>query len=494
MNSPSDSEDNTTVVDTEALGDQIAQLAAHLEAAHYRLLRLIHQFDQAEGWVRCGARSCADWLSWRIGVGLNAAREKVRVARALAQLPLCSQALERGEVSFSKLRAITRVATAENEDVLLTYARHGTAAQVEKIVRRYRSVLRAQDLEADNDRHEARYLRSWTDEHGMLVIEGRLPPELAAPVLKALSLAQTQLSAASEPTGDGAESESDLQGDVTAVTSTSGGLHKAPSLRGVNPLRFTPETSEPTPTAAQRQADALCLVAQSALDHDMRCGSGGDRTQVVLHIDAEALTEPASGQDPLRCGPDAASALAAPEARSRAASLAAGPVGQCRFEQGDGGDIPAAAARRLSCDASVVTMQHGTDGSVLSVGRKTRTIPPAIRRALLARDERRCRFPGCNHQNFLHGHHIRHWAAGGKTKLDNLVLCCSFHHRLLHEGGFSVTAADDGTLTFRDPRGCLLPDAPVAPTVHANPSTALVATNRKQRPTESRACRLLTAR
>lgn len=431
MNRSNDSK-NTRIDDIDALGDQIAELAAQIEAANYQLLCLIQKFDQQEGWARCGMRSCAHWLSWRIGVGLNAARERVRVARALAELPLCSEAMQRGEVSFSKLRAITRVATCENEDKLLTYAQHGTATQVEKIVRRYRGVLRAQDPAAAEKSEQGRYLKSWTDDHGMLVIEGRLPPELAAPVLKALELAQAHLSAkgVKRPTGSTESSDDDCS-DVTAVTSSE-------------------------PTMAQRRADALALVAQSALDHQMRCGSGGDRTQVVLHVDAEALAQ----------------------AASRSGSKADGP-GQCCFE-GEGGDVSAKAARRLSCDASLVTLQHKKDGSVLDVGRKTRTIPPAIRRALLARDDHHCRFPGCTHDRFLQGHHLRHWADGGETKLQNLLLACSHHHKLLHEGGFCVTADDDGRLTFFDPHGRRLPAVPSPPPLSDDPTASLVSRNRKR--------------
>ena len=199
------------VDELEALGDEIATLAAHLEAAHYRLLVLLREFDEREGWAPLGARSCAHWLSFRIGIGLNAARERVRVARALAKLPQVSRALEGGELSFAKVRALTRVATPENEAGLLTFARHGTASQLEKIVRRYRGVLEAEAQETERGRQEARYLQTWTDEQGMLHLEGKLPSEEGALVQKALELAMAALQrAASTEAGSSGQ-------DVTAV-------------------------------------------------------------------------------------------------------------------------------------------------------------------------------------------------------------------------------------------------------------------------------------
>jgi hypothetical protein len=109
----------------------------------------------------------------------------------------------------------------------------------------------------------------------------------------------------------------------------------------------------------------------------------------------------------------------------------------------------------------VPVIDSGTD-SVLDVGRQSRAIPTAIRRALWVRDGG-CRFPGCANQRFVHGHHIHHWAHGGETALQNLALVCSFHHGLLHEGGFNVRRRpEDGELEWLDPRGLRIPDVPEA--------------------------------
>jgi hypothetical protein len=127
------------IAQLERLGDEIAELSAHLEAATARLLDLIREFDARGGWNN-GFRTCAEWLSWRVGLDPGAAREKVRVARALGGLPLLAGALARGELSYAKVRALTRVATAETEARLLTVGRSGTAAHVEQIVRAWRRV------------------------------------------------------------------------------------------------------------------------------------------------------------------------------------------------------------------------------------------------------------------------------------------------------------------------------------------------------------------
>ena len=120
--------------DLERLGDEIAELAAHIHAATYRLLVLIRKFDQREGWD-ASFKTCAHWLSWRTGIAMGPARERVRVAHALGHLPGLSSRMRSGELSYSKARALTRVATPENEEELMEFARCGTASHVEKLVR-----------------------------------------------------------------------------------------------------------------------------------------------------------------------------------------------------------------------------------------------------------------------------------------------------------------------------------------------------------------------
>ena len=218
----------------------------------------------------------------------------------------------------------------------------------------------------------------------MLLVRGRLSPEVGAVVQRALEAATDRLYHESE--------------DKTEVS------------------------------ASQRRADALGLVAESALAADLDRGTTGDRYQVVVHVDEDGMRD------------DAAS-------------------GQSALE--DGIHIPLQTSRRLACDASRVVMHHGPNGTVLDVGRKTRTIPPAIRRALAARDHR-CRFPGCSCRH-CDAHHVRHWASGGATRLDNLVLLCRRHHRAVHEDGFRVELRADDDARFFRPDGQPFPEAPPAP-------------------------------
>ena len=346
--------------ETARLGDAIAELAARIQAATYELLVMVREFDEREGWGS-GFQSCAHWLNWRTGLAMGAAREKVRVARALADLPRLSAAMHRGALSYSKVRALTRVATPETEVRLLDFARCATAAHVERLVRAWRRVDRVDAAADERRRHASRHLETWGDEDGMLVVRGRLSPEVGAVVQRALEAAADRLYHESE--------------DKTEVS------------------------------AGQRRADALGLLAESALTADLDRGATGDRYQVVVHVD-EGILKDDTG------------------------------TGQSVLEDADGLHVPAETARRMACDASTVVMCHARDGTALDVGRKTRTISPAIRRALTARD-RRCRFPGCSYRH-CDAHHVRHWAAGGATRLDNLVLLCRRHHRSVHEEGFKI--------------------------------------------------------
>jgi hypothetical protein len=368
----------------ERLGDEIAELSAHLDAATARLLELIREFDAREGWGN-GFRSCAHWLAWRVGLELGAARERVRVARALPTLPQMAAALARGELSYAKVRALTRVATPETEERLLKFGRAGTAAHVERLVRGWRRVDRNAENRETVRRHRNRALYVYQDDDGMVVIRGRLTPETGAVVIQALKAARERM------------------------------YHRA---------RVNDPEGDP-PTVGQQQADALGLIAETALHHDLDPGAPGERYQVVVHVDEPALADPDQ-------------------------------PGQSVLE--DGTHVSAETSRRLACDASRVVMRHGLDGTVIEVGARTRTISPALRRALQHRD-RGCRFPGCGLQ-FTDGHHIRHWANGGPTTLSNLVLLCRRHHRAVHEQGFTLEREPGGELRFRRPDGRLLPDVP----------------------------------
>jgi len=207
-------------------------------------------------------------------------------------------------------------------------------------------------------------------------------------------------------------------------------------------------SAETPPSMAQRQADALALLAETALHHrseqGLDPGVPGERYQVVVHVDAPALAEPAQ---PGQSDQSGQSVL-------------------------DGGTrVSAETSRRLACDASRVVMRHDEAGRVVEIGARTRTIPPALRRALHARD-RGCRFPGCG-VAYGQGHHLRHWAHGGPTTLSNLALLCRRHHRAVHEEGFQVARGPDGALRFTRSDGRPLPDVPAPSKVPADPVEVL---------------------
>ena len=190
--------EDLTPEEVEALSDRIAELAAHITAATYRLLVLIRRYDDSRGWHHAGFTSCARWLSWRIGVSPGAARERVRVARSLADLPALSEALRRGELSYSVARALTRVATPETEEELVDVALHSTAAQMERLVSAWRATDRAVEArrgrQQERERHRSRELSVVEDaSDGSYVIRGRVDPEVGAAFCRALEAAADQL-------------------------------------------------------------------------------------------------------------------------------------------------------------------------------------------------------------------------------------------------------------------------------------------------------------
>ena len=624
--------------DLNSLGDQIAELSARIDAATYELLCQLLEFDRRYGWE--GWRSCAHWLNWRTGLDLGAAREKLRVAVALADLNHIAAAMARGQVSYSKVRALTRVATPATEAPLLALALRATASHVERLVRAWRQADRDAHPDAEQMLLASRMLSMQVDEDGMVVLRGRLPAEVGAVLMRAVEAALEQVPAPAD--GD-------------------------------------------DPTIAQRRADALGLVAESALAGGLDPGSSADRFQVTVHVQADTLAArevdgearrvaaetrlaspapselpaaaadavpyvaaetrlaspapselpaaatdapphvaaetrlaspappelpaaaaaapphvaaetrlaspapselPAAGADAPRhvaaemrsagsaaSEPPAAAAdgAAAPwqgacpdgDAVSGIVSAAGRPLGDPRnrnshgklttdtspfrdrsarcpreakagsaarsplrdesagcgggatdpstpgpatvaaahpsaetlqanaaakewaapdtdrdaglavIEQAGGLYLGREAARRVACDAGLVVLRHGAAGEVLDVGRRTRTVPSALRRALQSRDHGQCQFPGCDSRR-CDAHHVEHWTDGGETRLQNLLSLCRFHHRAVHEQGFQVVAGDtDGQFRFLRPDGEPLPaeppvsswqGAPLAPT------------------------------
>jgi hypothetical protein len=386
--------------------DRVAVLFGEITAATREFLRALTESDRHRDWAAEGFGSCAEWLAWRIGITRDTAGEKVRAARALEHLPLISEAMDRGQISFSKVRALTRAATPENEAELLAFAKASSAANLERLVRGWKTMGRADEQRMERLRHRTRFLSVFPDNEGMYVVKGLLTPEVAALLMRAI----------------------DAAGDALFAAKAK-------------------EDTEPT----QRRADALGLVAERALaagfsgDEAPVSGSRAERYQVVVHVEERSLREQ-------------------------------GEPGMSELE--DGTRLSAESSRRLCCDASCVEVTEGQNGEVLDVGRRTRTVPPAVRRALEARD-RGCRFPGCG-LRFTDAHHVAHWADGGDTSLRNLILLCARHHRAVHEGGFRVCLDAEATAVFFGPDGAAVASAPPLPDVGSDPVQALVERNRER--------------
>ncbi len=372
------------------LGDEIAALAAQLEAGEYRLITKIGEFDAQGGYAHEGALSCAHWLSYRVGLGLGPAREKVRVARVLPKFPLIARAFEAARVSYSKVRAITRVATPENEALLVDMATSAPASVLETLCRRFRGVLEA-ERETPEEADERRKVVIHHTDDGRLRLSVEVDADEGARLLAALDLARFDVSAE------------------------------------------TPHTFDVSAETPRTRADALMVLVESFLAEGARSRAGGTPTEVLLHVTEDELQSGGGFIENAGC------------------------VG-----------VSAETSRRLACDAAVVEVVEDAAGRAVRTGRRTRTVPAGMRRALEIRDQRRCAFPSCTHTRFLDAHHIEHWVDGGATELDNLVLLCRRHHTFVHELGYRIERDAQGTqfvapgkrpLPMRAP----LPESPSAP-------------------------------
>ncbi|TVP42914.1 MAG: HNH endonuclease, partial [Gemmatimonadales bacterium] len=453
------------------LEDRILAMAAHINAATFRFLDLVAEFDRRRGYELGGHASTAHWLAARAGLGRNAARERVRTARALEELPLISAKMASGQLSYAKARALTRIATPELEPELVELSLDRSAAEVEHMVRGWRLGSAADEREREELRHQSRTLSIVPGLDGMYRVRGILTPEQAAMVMRGLDAAADMLFREAWP---GAAYESRVP--------------EAAVMRG-----DASHAEESLAAAARRRADAFALLAERALwagfggkgsggagsggaeaaeaetedesfdagiESAAACGCGtahgsgrapvpisgsrAARTQVVLHVDLDVL----------RGGP-------APSGHP-----GTGAEGD-RSELHDGVRVTAETSRRLSCDASVVPLflapaaegdgdadgrgDAGLGRRIVDIGHMKRVVSPALRRALDARDAG-CRFPGCGCR-FAEAHHVIHWSAGGETSLENCILLCRHHHRLVHEGGWRMVYRGTGNPVFHDPLG-----------------------------------------
>jgi len=425
------------------LGERIADLARRIGVAEHAMLTLLADFDARRGWEDAGLGSCAEWLAWRTGKQPGTAREWVRIARALPQLPRISAAMQAGELSFSKVRALTRQATPANEEALLELAHASSASYLEQTLRRFKALDDARELTVERIRHRNRSFSIYIDTDGTYVVKGRLEPEVGALLMRAVEAASDALF------------RNEKKAAREGAGGTSGCGEDDDDSRRDRDDDDSPCDCDPSGpiTPAQRRADAVGLIAERALGAGFTEGGSGSRAeryQVMLHVDAATLRSERTTMGPATSSDD-----------PRRSDL-------------DGVRVSAETSRRLTCDASIVRvgvggspgigspgidLGRGNDSINLDLGRSTRIISPALRRALQLRDQV-CRFPGCCCR-FTDGHHIKHWADGGETNLRNLILLCQRHHRVVHEGRVQVCKDREGGASSSPPQGgsCSTPRA-----------------------------------
>ena len=364
----------TDLTPIEALDERILNLCTRINAATYELLVMIREFDERGGCLKWGLDCTAKWLAWRCDLSMATAREKVRVAQALKHLPLISAAFATGELSYSKVRSLTRVANAGNEEDLVAFALRNTASHVAEYCRELRmGTPMSAGIAERAFAHRSLRVRRDAD-RGMLSVTVELPIEAGELVEKAL---------------DKARDDECLEIPDLVDTSWS-----------------------------KRQADAFVTMLKEYLqDSSGETNSSSDNYLVNIHVDQSAL---------------------------------AGEVGRS--------SLPIETVKRLCCDGQTVVMTETKDGEPLSIGRKSRVVPKGIERAVRARDKNTCRFPGCRNKRFVAIHHIEHWANGGETAVEQLMLLCSKHHTLVHEGGFRIEKDFQDRWTFFRPDGIAVPD------------------------------------
>jgi hypothetical protein len=325
-------------------------------------------------------RSCAHWLSINIGVDVYTGGEMVRAGHALAELPLLRAAFEDGRLSFDKIRAVTRVATPAEDEVWTSMALHASGAQLARICRGVRQALDVDDPRRAGDALLNRGVRTWWRDDGMFQLMAVLPPE------------------------DGAIVEAAVEAAAHVIATQERRI----------PSQDRPELAGEHRTHPMLRADALIRVCEAWVAGDAENPVVAPTTQVVVHVDADALDGELTG-------------------------------GRSRIENGPW--LSPTSVRWLSCDADVVTVTE-RDGLPIDVGRVRRLITPRLRLAMQSRDEG-CRYPGCSvPAAHTDGHHIQHWHDGGPTNLSNLVSLCRFHHRRHHEGRFRIQRETSGDFTF----------------------------------------------
>jgi hypothetical protein len=402
--------DDPMLMPMEHLEAGICELAGHLAAATCAFLLLVADFDAREGWTAWEMPSCAAWLAWKCQLAPGTAKDHVRVARALTGLPVIRAEFAAGRFSYSKVRALARIATPETEQALVDMAVSMTAGQVERFAAAHRKCSTGGNGQPAPSREPELTWR--LNDDGTIAITGNFQPEDGAVILQALRA-----------------SRDDLE----------------------HPHHDQPQERVP----AEDLAHALTDVCSSYLQARITAADSPDVYQVIIHAGAAAIAD-AGVDGPLATDQGASVSAETPSAAQLWPIWH--PARSDRCHVADGPAISAAALRLIGCNATISTMVHDADGTVLAVGRRVRKAPPALRRAVRERDGYRCRFPGCQSRR-VDLHHIQHWANGGPTSQDNLLCLCRRHHMIVHAKGYIITASGQ----FRTRDGKLIPHSPPLP-------------------------------
>jgi hypothetical protein len=420
-------------VDDAELEARFVGLTAELNAQTCRWLELLAELVIRGVWADQGARQPSSWLSWRLGIAPSTAREQIRVALRLRELPAVCDRFAAGRLSYSKVRAITRIAVPELQALLLAWADHATGADLERIARGVRT-SRVAASQPPEEQARRRGLDVGFADDGDVLITLRCAPEIG---LESLQMLDRLVDLADDADGERAAVDDGAGGGVRGV-GDPGATGEA--ARG----RVDHVTAHPTGAARRhRRAEALFTALVAAVAGGPPDTSGADRHTLVIHIE----------EDDLARG-DGALAVSVP-GRHRT------PV------------MSARVLRRIACEAGIVPVVLGPGRTPLDVGRRQRRVTAAQRRALHARD-RSCRFPGCDATRHLHAHHVVHWADGGPTDLDNLVLLCATHHRTVHQAGWRLEHLGRGRFRFVAPSGRALAVVPALPETELDPEAAVL--------------------
>jgi len=396
--------DDLTSVSNEQLADQIVTWSGRIAAGEARLMMLIAEFDRREAWGGVGLLSCAHWLAWRTGLSPGTARDRVRVARALTGLPEVSATFCAGRLSYSQVRAITRVATPDDQERWIQAARCSTAGQLERLVRGVRRARKVDEDAADPElaAWRMRSTRSYDDD-GNAVFRIVLPAESAAVLDAALEVVRVELARVEQPASAGVADAASA--DLTSPGGPRPHLHLAPDASA--------ETAPPPePTLAEVFVE-LAKVALTSRSSTSPTAARKAKAELVAQVD------PLSGWGRLRDGE-----LLPPTSLRAVLKTLPGRSGAPRLRPLTAADL------------------HRHD-----LGRSQRLPSPALRELLGVLDGERCRFPGCTRRRKLHAHHVRYWRDGGGTDPQNLVLLCGRHHTLVHQHGFALALAPNRRLT-----------------------------------------------